>query len=92
MKERDALRLAIQSNPKRAKELFEKLSKDPLSPDEEISVLCMRWPGLVDDSVKQTCMACGTDVAIAPSTQEMVAQHKAEVHYLCMECATAPVH
>jgi hypothetical protein len=92
MKERDALRQAIQSNPKRAAELMKMVTPGPPSPDEPISVLCMPWPGLVDDSVKQLCVRCGIELAVAPSTQEMAAQHRAEIHYICVECSLAPVH
>ncbi len=101
MTEREALRKALASNPKMAREMMKmvetgKMKAGPPDDNEELQVLCMRWPGMFDGCTKEKCMACGQDVAVAPSTRDMVKNHKAAVYYTCMVCVDAgaltPLH
>ena len=91
MNERDALRKALRQNPKMAR-LLQKMVKDGKlkapdnDPNEPLMVICKRWPGLVDDCRMALCSFCGAEVALAPSSQEMVDSTKVEVKYCCMEC------
>ncbi len=91
MDERTALRKAFRDNPKLAEMLRGMLEKGQLkapddNPDEPLMVICKRWPGLVDDCRMALCSFCGFEVALAPSSQEIVAKSKVEAKYCCMEC------
>ena len=91
MNERDALRMAFRRNPKMARMLKNmldegKLKGPPDDPNEPLMVICKRWPGLVDDCRMALCSFCGHEVALAPSSQEMVDKAEVEVKYCCMEC------
>src|SRR5450755_387167 len=91
MNERDALRRAFRQNPKMARLMKEMLDKGQLKaadddPNEPLMVICKRWPGLVDDCRMALCSFCGSEVALAPSSQQMVDKAKVEVKYCCMEC------
>lgn len=92
MKERDALRQAFQSNPKLARELMSRVSPIPPDDDEELGIICMRWPGLIDDSRKVSCSRCSHAVALAPSSQQLVDTHKGQIIFLCVECMVAPAN
>jgi hypothetical protein len=89
--ERDAIRKALGQNPKMARVLKQMLDEGKLkaageTPDEPLMVICKRWPGLVDDCRMALCSFCGAEVALAPSSQELVDKAKVEVRYCCMEC------
>jgi len=91
MNEREALRKAFRQNPKMARLLKEMLDKGQLKaadddPNESLMVICKRWPGLVDDCRMALCSFCGAEVALAPSSQEMIDKATVEVKYCCMEC------
>ncbi len=91
MNERDAIRQALRQNPKMARMLKKmldegKLKPPPSDPNEPLMVLCKRWPGLVDDCRIALCSFCGADIALAPSSQEIVDAATAEVKFCCMEC------
>jgi hypothetical protein len=91
MNERDAIRRALRQNPKMARLLKKmvdegKLKPPPSDPNEPLMVICKRWPGLVDDCRMALCSFCGHEVALAPSSQQMIATTTAEVNYCCMEC------
>ncbi len=94
MNERDALRMAFRKNPKMARMLKKmldegKLKGPPDDPNEPLMVICKRWPGLVDDCRLALCSFCGADVALAPSSQELIDKSKAETKFCCMECFQA---
>jgi hypothetical protein len=91
MNERDALRMAFRKNPKMARMLKKMMDKGQLNvPDpnstEPLMVICKRWPGLVDDCRMALCSFCGSEVALAPSSQQMIDASPAEAKYCCMEC------
>ncbi len=91
MNERDALRMALRKNPKMARMLRKMVQKGqlkppPNDPNEPLMVICKRWPGLMDDCRMALCSFCGSEVALAPSSQEMIDANKAETNYCCMEC------
>jgi len=91
MNERDALRMAFRRNPKMARMLKNmldegKLKGPPDDPNEPLMVICKRWPGLVDGCRLALCSFCGADVALAPSSQELIDKSKAETKFCCMEC------
>jgi hypothetical protein len=91
MNERDALRTALRKNPKMARMLRKMVQKGQLKPpdndpNEPLMVICKRWPGLMDDCRMALCSFCGAEVALAPSSQEMIDANKAETNYCCMEC------
>jgi hypothetical protein len=91
MNERDALRRALRQNPKMArllKKMVEqgKIKPAPDDPNEPLMVICKRWPGLMDDCRMALCSFCGAEVALAPSSQQMIDAATVEVKYCCMEC------
>ena len=91
MNERDALRRAFSQNPKMAQMLKDMLDKGQLKqadddPNEPLMVICKRWPGLVDDCRMALCSFCGHEVALAPSSQEIVDRAKVPAKFCCMEC------
>ena len=91
MNEREALRMALRKNPKMARMLKKMIDKGqlkaaPEDPDEPLMVICKRWPGLMDGCRMALCSFCGAEVALAPSSQEIVDGAKVEVKYCCMEC------
>jgi hypothetical protein len=91
MNERDALRMALRKNPKMARVLKKMVQKGQLKgPPEDLSeplmVICKRWPGLMDDCRMALCSFCGHEVALAPSSQELIDKSTAEAKYCCMEC------
>src|SRR5580698_3778857 len=91
MNERDALRTAFRKNPKMARMLKKmldqgKLKGPPEDLNEPLMVICKRWPGLMDDCRLALCSFCGADVALAPSSQELVDKSTAEATFCCMEC------
>ena len=91
MNERDALRTALRKNPKMARMLKKmvlegKLKAPESDPTEPLMVICKRWPGLMDDCRMALCSFCGSEVALAPSSQEMIDAATVEVNYCCMEC------
>jgi len=91
MEERLALRKALRENPKMARMLQRMVEKGQLkvadpNPTEPLMMICKRWPGLVDDCRMALCSFCGADVALAPSSQELVDGATAEVKFCCMEC------
>jgi len=91
MNERDAIRRALRQNPKMARMLKKMLDKGQLkaadeNPNEPLMVICKRWPGLVDDCRMALCSFCGAEVALAPSSQELVDKATVQVRYCCMEC------
>ena len=91
MNERDALRKALRQNPKMARLLKKMLAEGKLKapdadPTEPLMVICKRWPGLVDDCRMALCSFCGAEVALAPSSQEIIGSTTVEVKYCCMEC------
>jgi hypothetical protein len=91
MNERDALRRAFRQNPKLARMLKDMVDKGQLrqaddDPSEPLMVICKRWPGLVDDCRMALCSFCASEVALAPSSQEIVDKARVEVKYCCMEC------
>jgi hypothetical protein len=91
MNEREALRMALRKNPKMAdmlRKMLEdgKLKGPPSDPAEPLMFVCTRWPGLVDDCRMALCSFCGADVALAPSSQELIDSATAEVKFCCMEC------
>ena len=62
------------------------LKGPPSDPDEPLMVICKRWPGLMDDCRMALCSFCGAEVALAPSSQELIDRAKGESRYCCMEC------
>ena len=85
------MRMAFRRNPKMARMLKKmldegKLKGPPDDPNEPLMVICKRWPGLVDDCRLALCSFCGADVALAPSSQELIDKSKAEAKFCCMEC------
>ena len=91
MNERDALRKALRQNPKMARLLKKMVDEGKLKapdndPTEPLMMICKRWPGLVDDCRMALCSFCGAEVALAPSSQEIIGNTAAEVKYCCMEC------
>ena len=91
MEERLALRKALRKNPKMARLLqgmveSGKLKAADPSDTEPLMFICKRWPGLVDDCRMALCHFCGHEVALAPSSQQIIDTTKAEVKYCCMEC------
>jgi hypothetical protein len=91
MNERDALRMAFRKNPKMVRMLKKMMDKGQLKPPdpdstEPLMVICKRWPGLVDDCRMALCSFCGSEVALAPSSQQMIDASPAESKYCCMEC------
>ena len=57
--------------------------------DEAMVVACVVWgTHLIDNCVEEQCSYCGVPVALAPSTQDMVAGYKGPVTYACVKCAS----
>ena len=91
MEERLALRKALRENPKMARMLQRMVEKGQLkvadpNPTEPLMMICKRWPGLVDDCRMALCSFCGFEVALAPSSQQIIDGASVEVKYCCMEC------
>jgi len=91
LNERDALRMALRQNPKMARMLKKmldegKLKSPPEDPNEPLMVICKRWPGLMDDCRLALCSFCGAEVALAPSSQQVIDNATAETKFCCMEC------
>ena len=91
MEERLALRKALRENPKMARMLKRMVEKGQLkvadpNPTEPLMMICKRWPGLVDGCRMALCSFCGAEVALAPSSQEIVDKATVDVKYCCMEC------
>jgi hypothetical protein len=91
MNERDALRKAFRENPKMANELrklYEQGKLKVASPEDDgepLVIICKRWPGLVDDCTMALCSTCGAEVALAPSSRDMIA-NRPDATFCCMEC------
>lgn len=86
--ERQAIRDMVNKHPEFATKLMEHATAySAKDEDKDMGMVCAAWEDRnILGCVQDKCEKCGLIVAVAPSSQEMIAKHKGPLHILCFPC------